>query len=144
MTSYTRLPASASTEALIQQIESQKRKRTLSSATELFSSGAPAKMHRPQIAMRKNTGRGIEDLGVVTMPMGVVQTQGLELFALQWFREVAGQAKEMAGATQETAINLCKLVTQENEWARVYTGCAAKVLEEKIGQEEEEKKEEEE
>ena len=94
--------------------------------------------------MRKNTGRGIEDLRVVTMPMGVVQTHDLELFALQWFREVAGQAIEMAGATQETAIKLCKLVTQENEWARVYTGRAAKVLEEKIGQEEEEKKEEEE
>jgi len=101
-------------------------------------------MHRPQIAMRKKTGKGIEDLGVVTMPMGAVQTQSLELFALQWFREVAGQVKEMAGSTQEMAINLCKLVTQENVWARVYTGCAAKVLEEKIGQEEEEKKEEEE
>jgi len=56
------------------------------------------------------------------MPMGVVQTQGLELFALIWFQEVAGQAKEMAGTTQETAINLCKLVTQENEWVRVYIG----------------------
>jgi len=78
------------------------------------------------------------------MPMGVVRTQGLELFALQWFREVAGQAKGMAGATLEMANNLCKLVTQENQWARVYTGCVAKVLEEKIGQEEEEKKEEEE
>jgi hypothetical protein len=72
MTSHTRLPASASTEALIQQIEAQKRKRTLSSATELFSSSEPAKMHRPQIAMCKDTGRGIEDLGVVAMPMGVV------------------------------------------------------------------------
>ena len=56
-------------------------------------------MHQPQIAMRKNTGRRIEELGVVTMLMGVVQTQDLELFALQWFREVTGQAKEMAGAT---------------------------------------------
>jgi hypothetical protein len=65
------------------------------------------------------------------MPMGVVQTQGLELFALIWFQEVAGQAKEMAGATQETAINLCKLVTQENEWVRVYIGRVVKVLEEK-------------
>jgi hypothetical protein len=64
------------------------------------------------------------------MPMGVVQTQGL-LIALLWFREVAGQAKEMAGATQETAINLCKLVTQENEWVRVYIGRVVKVLEEK-------------
>jgi hydrogenase maturation factor len=78
------------------------------------------------------------------MSIGLVQTNDLRLFAVQWFREVAGQANEMAGATQETAINLCKLVSQENEWVRVYTGCAAKVLEEKIGQEEEEKKEEEE
>jgi len=52
--------------------------------------------------------------------------------------------KEMAGATQKMAINLCKWVTQENEWVRVYTGRAAKVLEERIGQEENEKKEEEE
>jgi len=69
MTSYTHLPASTSTEALIQQIEARKRKQILSSATELFSLSAPAKMHGPQIAMRKNTVRGIEDLGVVTMPM---------------------------------------------------------------------------
>ena len=56
---------------------------------------------------------------------------------------MTGHSKETAGATQETAINLCRLVTEENEWVRVYTGRAAKVLEEKIEHEEEEKEEEE-
>jgi len=137
------------------EIEAQKRKQTLSSATELFSSRMPAKMQRlevstqqsgtgKQLAWQQNSGRGIEDLGAVSMPLEVVETQDLELFELQWFEEVTGQAKAIAGATQETAIDLCELDTQENEWARVYTERAARVLEEKVGQEPEEKEEEEE
>jgi hypothetical protein len=40
----------------------------------------------------------------------------------------------MAGTIHETAIDLCELDTEDNKWARVYTGRAAKVLEAKIGQ----------
>ncbi|KAF8242741.1 hypothetical protein K440DRAFT_638550 [Wilcoxina mikolae CBS 423.85] len=104
------------------EIEARKRKRALTLG-ELPSSTAPARLEVQTNQVAKK--RSIRDIrsegnGAQQVPVGNgdMEIQAMDDFENAWF--VHEKEFPTAGTTQESAIDLCELDTQENQWADMY------------------------
>jgi hypothetical protein len=85
----------------------------MSSAPAILNSGSLLRAEMPgcRLEKRYRTGKLVQQ-----------ETQDLDEMEVVWFQNIGAAAVLADGATQETAIDLCGLDTQDRECIQVYTG----------------------